>query len=617
MDGAVFTSDELNYLIYRYLLENGFQHSAFTFANESSLSNTNVDAAMIPRGALISIVQKGLHFTEAEFFSTLASSSAEKYEAWKYERALGSINLFDAVLPDTERLKKLEEKIIEEVGEEAVANPLNIRIMEPQRPGSAISAPSSQDSSEGDHHLPDDEIERRVEQLNVANDVQNASVSGKTTPHGYQQQNLNLNEASASINSPSRPQNGTVSVAGHSGKKAASAAVHGLRANSITASSNQLVQYANGKLLPNNDQLQIDPDLELDRNKVQALTGHNADVFICSWNPKHDCFASGSGDSTARLWFPGPDIQNPVQSMVLMHEMQQDQNKNKDVTSLNWSSSGEYLATGCYDGVARIWDRKGHMVLDKVTHAGPIFALKWNYAGTRVLSAGVDNATVVWDPTTNTTKSFKFHTQSALDVDWINDETFASCSVDSLIHICHCQGDLPLKTFRGHANEVNAVKYDRISRLLASCSDDRTLKVWNLDEESPVFDVTAHDKEIYTIRWSPTGNVLASASFDCSVKIWDLQSKVCARQLQKHTESVYTVAFHPEGRLLASGSFDRTINVWDLNVGRVVMTYTGCEMNGGFFEVDWNRSGEKLAASAASGTMLMFDLRFIRNMVRN
>lgn len=50
---------------------------------------------MVPRGALISILQKGLHFTEAEFFSTL-SASTDGAEAWKFESSLGSIGLLDA-----------------------------------------------------------------------------------------------------------------------------------------------------------------------------------------------------------------------------------------------------------------------------------------------------------------------------------------------------------------------------------------------------------------------------------------------------------------------------------------------------------------------------------------
>ncbi len=35
----------------------------------------------------------------------------------------------------------------------------------------------------------------------------------------------------------------------------------------------------------------------------------------------------------------------------------------------------------------------------------------------------------------------------------------------------------PVKTFAGHDDEVNAIKWDPSGRLLASCSDDRTAKV--------------------------------------------------------------------------------------------------------------------------------------------
>lgn len=92
-------------------------------------------------------------------------------------------------------------------------------------------------------------------------------------------------------------------------------------------------------------------------------------------------------------------------------------------------------------------------------------------------------------------------TAPALDVDWQNNTTFASCSTDMCIHVCRLGSDRPLKTFQGHTvnrsfcrpsppreinetnevcarqNEVNAIKWDPSGMLLASCSDDMTLKV--------------------------------------------------------------------------------------------------------------------------------------------
>ncbi|KAJ0388851.1 hypothetical protein ATCC90586_010501 [Pythium insidiosum] len=56
------TSDEVNYLVYRYLQECGFMHSAFTFAYESQLAKSTVLRTELPPGALVSFIQKGLQY---------------------------------------------------------------------------------------------------------------------------------------------------------------------------------------------------------------------------------------------------------------------------------------------------------------------------------------------------------------------------------------------------------------------------------------------------------------------------------------------------------------------------------------------------------------------------
>ena len=86
--------------------------------------------------------------------------------------------------------------------------------------------------------------------------------------------------------------------------------------------------------------------------------------------------------------------------------------------------------------------------------------------------------TIIWDAQTGTCQQqFSFHTAPALDVDWQSDVSFASCSTDQKIHVCKLGSQMPIKTFQGHQNEVNAIKWDPQGRLLASCSDDMTLKV--------------------------------------------------------------------------------------------------------------------------------------------
>jgi transducin (beta)-like 1 len=66
LDAMAITSDEVNFLVYRYLQESGFLHSAFTFAYESQLAKSSVINTELPPGALVSFLQKGLQYVGIE-----------------------------------------------------------------------------------------------------------------------------------------------------------------------------------------------------------------------------------------------------------------------------------------------------------------------------------------------------------------------------------------------------------------------------------------------------------------------------------------------------------------------------------------------------------------------
>jgi len=650
-----FTSDEVNYLIYRYLSESGFAHSSYLFGLESHIVQTSINANLVPPGALLSLIQKGLYYTEAEL--SIGDDGQE--------RPCDSLSLIDAVVPEIveNRRKELQQQIQQQQQQQQQQAPPPQQQQQQQQQSSSTTSSSSMKNENNklssrinanastnndkdispNHHPsntsppsshPSTSERSAMDTLSI-----NTTTSNGGTNYGHSNSSSNNpshhhSHHSSSHNNPLQSSSGNTqgnysqmsngNEPSNTSSSLAQMTVPKREPMEYETSANMHSHYARNATptslsMSNNsstNNLMMNGSVEIPQNRVTVLRGHESEVFICAWNPTHDLLASGSGDSTARIW----NLQGGREpEMILRHCIRRGDTQvpsNKDVTSLDWNPAGTQLATGSYDGYARIWSSDGNLVSTLGQHKGPIFALKWNKKGNYILSAGVDRTTIIWDANSgHCEQQFAFHTAPALDVDWQSDNTFASCSTDQKIHVCRLGENRPVKTFHGHQNEVNAIKWDPQGRFLASCSDDMTLKIWTMTKESPVHNLQAHNKEIYTIKWSPTGPgtmnpnatlLLASASFDSTVRLWDVERGVCQNTLVKHSEPVYSVAFSPDGRLLATGSFDKAIYIWDIARGEIIHSYRG---TGGIFEVCWNSRGTRVGASASDGTVCVLDLR--------
>jgi transducin (beta)-like 1 len=358
-----------------------------------------------------------------------------------------------------------------------------------------------------------------------------------------------------------------------------------------------------------------DSDTAAKPDEILNLEMHQSEVFMCAWNPVFtDLIATGSGDASARIWeMGGKYASNGLKTVKLLpHGSDTRDLKNKDVTTLEWSASGELLATGSYDGVARIWSRSGALLHTLRGHHGPIFSLKWNKRGSYLLSGSYDRTTIVWDVSDSTgsvVQQFTDHQAPALDVDWKDDITFASCSTDKTVQVCQVGVVKPLKVYVGHTDEVNGVKWDPTGRYLASCSDDCTAKVWEVssDRSGPLYDFNFHKEEIYTLKWSPNTDkrpLLATASFDGTVMLWNIEDGSRFRVFDRHRDSVYSVAFSPSGDYLASGSLAGQMYIWDIEEGRQVKSYKG---KGDIFEVAWNKEETRVAGCFSSNVVAVVD----------
>ncbi|KAH3743445.1 Apolipoprotein A-IV [Pelomyxa schiedti] len=494
----VVTAKHINELILHYLVESGYEHSAFVFANETEY--VAPESVEIPFGSLVSFLQKGLQFYAIETH----------------------VKLDGSVVADCEE------------------------------PFSLVNT----------HKCKSKRLQAGAGTLTTAAAQTGASPS-------------------------SSPKNGNEGAA-------------------VTVEANQTAARSTSTNLGDDSKMEVDPaKSSLD---TTLLGGHKAEIVSCSWNPESDILASGSGDSTARIWNL---TSSPSTYRLLKHP--QIEGENQYIKSLDWNASGSHLATGTSDGIARIWTKQGAPVLSLSKHKGSIMCLKWNPNGNYILTGSEDKTMVVWDAQTGEiVQQYNCHSGVILDVDWRNATSFASSSARGPICICDLKSKKPTMRLEGHESEVNVIKWDPNGLLLASCSDDRTAKVWDIKNDRVVCAHTfaEHTREIYTLKWSPglfsANPLIATGSMDTTVKLWDVNVGKCTYTLKHHVGPVITLSFSPDGTYLATGTNDDSVALWSVKTGTLIRTY---QTDTGVNEVCWNNNGTRLAAGYRDGTVRVFDIK--------
>jgi WD40 repeat protein len=145
------------------------------------------------------------------------------------------------------------------------------------------------------------------------------------------------------------------------------------------------------------------------------------------------------------------------------------------------------MLTLASDGVCRLFTPSGQLQSILPPGRGGINSLKFNPSGTSILVAKDDFAVYLYvlDFDSQQLKTtFDAHSNEVNDVDWLDDEVFASGGNDHLIFVHRANDRRPRFTFKGHTDDVTRVQWSpgtgSQGRLLASASDDGTIMIWKL-----------------------------------------------------------------------------------------------------------------------------------------
>jgi WD40 repeat protein len=291
--------------------------------------------------------------------------------------------------------------------------------------------------------------------------------------------------------------------------------------------------------------------------------GHTGAVYTIAWSPNGQYIASGSADSTVRVW-------NTATGETL-YIYQGHAGLFNSVFTVGWAANGGYIASGGADRTVQVWDAAtGNRNFTYRGHSGQVFTLAWSPDSSYIASGSADKTVQVWDAATGTlVYTYNGHSGTVYSLAWLPDgKSIVSGSADKTVQVWDATTGKAIYTYHGHTGTVYAVSISPDGKSIASAGADRTVQVWDVTTGKTIYTYRGHTglpNVVSTVAWSPSGKRIASGSSDKTVQVWDATTGKNAYIYRGHTGTVFVAQWSPVEAHIASGSADTTVRIWQVS----------------------------------------------------
>jgi WD40 repeat protein/serine/threonine protein kinase len=338
---------------------------------------------------------------------------------------------------------------------------------------------------------------------------------------------------------------------------------------------------------------------------LKTLRGHVAPVTSTAFSSDGQKILTGSYDGTAKLW----DWTSGTALLTLItHE--------GGISSIAFSPGDKRIATGGDDGIARIWDAaNGRELLTLKGHGAAILAIAFSGDGQRIVTGGDDHTAKVWEAANgHELFTLKGHGGGVLSVAVSSDnQRILTGSRDRTAKIWDATSGQPLLVLE-HSGPINCVAFSPDRHSIITGSDDHTAKVWDAAAGQELLTLKQHHDRITSVAFSLEGGRIATASGDQTAKVFDAVNGEEVLTLKGHTAPILCLAFSPDGRQIVTGGLDHTAKVWEAATNTEVRTLKG--HNAGVLSVAFSPDGPRIATGSFDRTARVWDADSGRELLR-
>jgi WD40 repeat protein/serine/threonine protein kinase len=189
-----------------------------------------------------------------------------------------------------------------------------------------------------------------------------------------------------------------------------------------------------------------------------------------------------------------------------------------------WSPDGRFIASGSDDTTARIWDVASGQPIAVLAHPSRVMCTSWSPDGARVATAGWEGGLRVWNAATGTLeREVTDPVLHFLDVAYSPDGTRLLASSHSGISAIYdlASGERTL-AFVGHTGSVTTAMWSPDGVFVATSGIDSSIRIWDAATGRQV--AQRHVRgEALQVSWTADGAAVVGAGGPGLVRIWPVE----------------------------------------------------------------------------------------------